>query len=147
MVRQNKGGMDDISSVTETEVVPLLEEEVLIGKREITTGKVRIRSVVETFEEMAHATLEGETVEVTRVPVDRVVEEAPATRTEGDVVIVPVLEEVLFVEKRLVLKEELHIRRHATTETVEMPVTLRRQRATVERVAGGEDFQSSEENS
>jgi stress response protein YsnF len=47
---------------------------------------------------------------------------------------VPVLEEVLVVEKRLVLKEELHIRRRATTETVEVPITLRKQRAVVERI-------------
>jgi stress response protein YsnF len=69
------------------------------------------------------------------VPVDRVVETAPETRTEGDVTIVPVLEEVLVVEKRLVLKEELHIRRRVETETAEVPVTLRKQRAIVERLA------------
>jgi stress response protein YsnF len=46
-----------------------------------------------------------------------------------------VLEEVLVVEKRLVLKEELHIRRRVETETVEVPVTLRKQRAVVEREA------------
>ena len=77
---------------------------------------------------------------------DRIVDEAPETRTEGGVTIVPVLEEVLFVEKRLVLKEELHIRRQATTETVEVPVTLRRQRAIVERVSGSDTFNDSEEN-
>jgi stress response protein YsnF len=78
--------------------------------------------------------------------VDRVVSEAPAVRTEGDVTIVPVLEEVLFVEKRLVLKEELHIRRTATTETVEVPVTLRRQRAVIERVDAGASPDTNEEN-
>jgi len=144
MVQQSKNWADDFSSASETEVVPLVEEEAHIGKHEVSTGKVRIRTVTDAVEELAHADLHGEMVEVTRVPVDRVVDEAPQTRTEGGVTIVPVLEEVLFVEKRLVLKEELHIRRQATTETVEMPVTLRRQRAIVERVAGGED--NSEEN-
>ena len=47
--------------------------------------------------------------------------------------IIPVVEEVLVIEKRLVLKEELHIRRRIATETVEVPVTLRNQRAIVER--------------
>jgi len=61
-----------------------------------------------------------------------VVETAPEIRTEGDVTIVPVLEEVLVVEKRLVLKEELHIRRRIETETVEVPVILRKQRAIIE---------------
>jgi stress response protein YsnF len=41
----------------------------------------------------------------------RMVETAPEIRTESDVTILPVVEEVLVVEKRLVLKEELHIRR------------------------------------
>ena len=49
--------------------------------------------------------------------------------------IVPVLEEVLVVQKQLVLKEELHIRRRVETEAVEVPVSLRKQRAIVERVA------------
>lgn len=146
MLRPNKNGADDLSSAAETEVVPLLQEEVHIGKREVSAGKVRIRTATETFEEIARETLQGETVEVTRVPVDRIVDEAPETRTEGGVTIVPVLEEVLFVEKRLVLKEELHIRRQATTETVEVPVTLRRQRAIVERVPGSDTFNDSEEN-
>jgi stress response protein YsnF len=62
------------------------------------------------------------------------VETPPAVRTDGDVVIVPILEEVLVVEKRLVLKEELHIRRQVNHEDVEVPVTLRKQRAVIERL-------------
>ena len=67
------------------------------------------------------------------MPVGCIVETAPDVRTEGDLTIVPVVEEVLVVEKRLVLKEELHIRRTSQTEVVEVPVTLRKQRAVVER--------------
>ena len=48
--------------------------------------------------------------------------------------IIPILEEVLVVEKRLVLKEELHIRRSVTREDIEVPITLRKQRAMVERL-------------
>lgn len=121
------------------ERIPLLEEEVRIGKRVVSRGKVRIRTVTETAQEMARATLQGEEVEVERVPVDRVVDAVPDIRSEGDLVIVPVVEEVLVVEKRLVLKEELHIRRRATVEEVEQPVEIRRQRAVVERIEGEED--------
>lgn len=121
----------------ESQTIPLIEEEVRIDKREISTGRVRIRTLVETVEENVRADLKGEEVEVTRVPMDRVVTEAPAIRTEGDVTIIPVLEEVLFVEKRLVLKEELHVRRLATEESVEIPVALRKERASIERVPSG----------
>ena len=117
------------------EVVPLVEETATVEKRQVVTGRVRVQTVTDTVEELAHADVQRETVEVTRVPIDKMVETAPEIRTDGDVTIVPVLEEVLVVEKRLVLKEELHIRRRVETETVEVPVTLRKQRAIVEREA------------
>jgi stress response protein YsnF len=124
----------DIGLETE-EVLPLVEETATVHKREVVTSKVRVRTITDTTEELARANLQSDSVEVTRVPVDKAVETAPEIRTEGDVTIVPVLEEVLVVTKQLVLKEELHIRRRVETETVEVPVTLRKQRAVVEREA------------
>ena len=117
------------------EVIPLVEETATVGKRQVVTGRVRVQTVTDTIEEVAQANVQRESVEVTRVPIDRMVDTAPEVRTEGDVTILPVVEEVLVVEKRLLLKEELHIRRRVETETVEMPVTLRKQRAVVEREA------------
>lgn len=116
------------------ERIPLVEEEVRLDKEERVTGRVRIRTVTDEDEEIVRATLDEEAVEVERVPIGRTVDVAPDIRTEGDVTIIPVVEEVLVVEKRLVLKEELHIRRHVSTENVEVPVTLRKQRAVVERI-------------
>ena len=107
------------------EVIPIVEE--------VVTGRVRVRTLTETVEELARAEVQREDVDVTRVPIDKVVESAPQIRTEGDVTIIPVVEEVLVVEKRLLLKEEVHIRRRIATETVEVPVALRKQRAIVER--------------
>ena len=142
---QSRRGLAGAPAQSEEFVVPILEEEARVEKRRVTTGKVRIRSVVEDVEEIAQATLEEETVDIARVPVDRIVDEVPAVRTENGVTIVPILEEVLFVEKRLVLKEELHIRRRVSSETVEVPVTLRKERAVVERVPPVGDIVSDEE--
>jgi stress response protein YsnF len=47
--------------------------------------------------------------------------------------IVPIFEEVMVVEKQLLLKEELHIRKRSEVNTVEAPVTLKRQWADVDR--------------
>jgi stress response protein YsnF len=105
-----------------------------------------VRSVVDTIEEVARAALAEDRVEVTRVPLNREVSAAPSVRTEGEVTIVPVMEEVLVVEKRLVLKEELHIRRGVTHENVEVPITLRKQRAVIERLtADGQVITEDEE--
>jgi hypothetical protein len=64
-----------------------VEETATIGKREVVTGRVRVRTVTDTLEELARADVQRETVEVTRVPVDRMIESSPEIRTEGDVTI------------------------------------------------------------
>ena len=74
-------------------------------------------------------------VEVVRVPRGEAVFVVPAVREEGDTLIVPVIEEVLVVERRLVLKEEIRIRRVATTERKQGPVTLRSEDVVVTRNA------------
>jgi stress response protein YsnF len=98
---------------------------------------------VDVEQGLAEATLTEEFVEVTRVPMDRVVEEMPDVRTEGDLTIVPVVEEVAVVVKRLVLKEEVHIKRRMRTRDVAVPVELRRERAVVERLPGPEPGEES----
>lgn len=135
-----------MADADEERVVPLIDEELRVEKRSVVTGKVRVRSVAEAIEEVARASLNEERIEITRVPIGREVDTAPAIRTEGDVTVVPVLEEILVVEKRLVLKEELHLRRIVTQEHVEVPVTLRKQRAVIERVGVGPDQRDNEED-
>jgi uncharacterized protein (TIGR02271 family) len=117
-----------------TGAIALTEEELRVDKRLVTAGKLRVRTVVDAFEEVVRETLESERFEVNHVPIDREVQAAPVVRTEGDVLIIPVTEEILVVEKRLILKEELHVRRLVSEESVEIPVTVRKQRAVVERM-------------
>jgi stress response protein YsnF len=71
--------------------------------------------------------------------VDRVVAlaEAPSARQEGDTLIIPVLEEVLVVEKRVRIKEEIHVTRTAREEPYRATVALRSEQVAVERLAPG----------
>ena len=121
---------------TTSERIPLIEEQLRVGKRTVETGRVQIRTVVDESRVWIREDLQREEVEVVRVPIDQPIDTVPQIRTEGDVMIVPVVEEVLVVEKRLILKEELHVHRRRTVEHVEEPVTLRRTRAEVERISG-----------
>jgi uncharacterized protein (TIGR02271 family) len=115
-------------------IVPLIEEQVKVEKRWATTGKVRVVAHTETVEELARAVLYGEAVEVQTVALDQTVSgAAPVIRTEAGVTIIPVLEEVLVVEKRLVLRREIRIHKRSTSEVVEVPVRLRKQQVKVER--------------
>jgi uncharacterized protein (TIGR02271 family) len=114
--------------------LPIFEEQAAVRKHRVATGRVRVRTETESEHVVVPADLAGEAADVERIPIGAEIDEVPLVRTEGDTTVIPVVEEILVVEKRLVLKEEIHIRRRPTRETVEVPVTLRRQRAQVERL-------------
>jgi uncharacterized protein (TIGR02271 family) len=120
-------------------VLPLVEEEARVDVRAVTTGRVTVRTVTDAVQDMARIALSGEDVEIERIPVGRRIDAPPPVREENGVVIVPVIEEVAVVETRLVLREELRIRRRETSSVVEIPVTLRRQRAEIERLPASDD--------
>ena len=121
-------------------VIPFAEEAVTVSKREVETGRVRVALTTETETVIARETLRGSTVEVERVPVGRTLaenESPPQSREEGDTLIVPLVEEVAVVVKRLVLREEVRLRFVATEAPFAEAVDVRRQRAAVERAPPG----------
>ena len=115
-------------------VIPVFEEELSVAKRVVETGRVRVSRVTHDHQQMVDELLQHEKVEVERIPIGRQVEAMPPMRTEGDVTIIPVVEEVLKVERHLILKEEVHIRRSTQTERFQESVTLRRQEAQITRL-------------
>jgi stress response protein YsnF len=122
------------------EVLPLVEEQVHVSKRQVTS-RVRVTTVTDQCEEIIPQDLVTETIRTERVAINRVLEpgeQIPQTRTEGDVTIVPVFEEIVVVARKLVLVEEIHLHRERTTDRVEHSVTLRKQRAVVERIDDAE---------
>lgn len=121
-------------STDETAKLQLVEETVSLEKEDFVTGRVRVSTATTLVDEVARATLSGEQVDVIRHRIDREISSVPMVRTEGDTTIIPVVEEIVVVEKRLVLVEEIHIRRTATSEDVEVPVTLRKQQAVIEQL-------------
>ncbi len=111
----------------------LLEETVEVGRRRIETGRVRVRTRTIERPVQLDESLTQERVEVFRVKIGRQVDDMPPIREEDGVTIVPVVEEVLVVERRLMLVEEVHLRRVHHTEKYQEVVTLRSQEAVIER--------------
>ena len=111
----------------------LLAEELAVERRRVETGRVRVEVVTREHQELVDVPLAREEVVLERVPIDRVVDTIPSVRQDGDTIIVPVVEETFVVERRLRLKEELHVKRIRTTEQHRENVTLRRQEAVVSR--------------
>lgn len=114
--------------------IPLVEERLEVGKREVQTGGVRVSTRVREREEVVDLPLKREAVEVERVAVGRVVETVPEVRREGDTLIVPLVEEVLVVEKRLVLREEVRVTTRRSLAHQPQRVKLRSEEAEIERL-------------
>ena len=124
-------GRDPVAS--QPEVLRLHEETAQISKVSRVSGEVSVSTRTLTRDELVSQDLAHTNVEVTTVPIGRAVDAIPAVREEGDVTIFPVMEEVLVIERRLMLKEEVHIRKVRTTERHQETVTLRYQEAVVSR--------------
>lgn len=112
--------------------VPIVEETVTLSKREVKTGHVRVRTIVEEHIENVVADLSRERIGITRRPVERQVDAAPVPYDEDGAWIVPVVEERLVVEKRLYVVEEIVMRRSRTSDAVEIPTAVRSMRAVIE---------------
>ena len=113
--------------------IPIVQEEAHVFKRAVTTDRVTVRTGAEEHQVFIRDELVRGQVTVQRFAVEREVATAPPIRTEGEVTIIPVVEERLVVEKRLFLVEELHLTRETALERVEVPATLRRTRVDIER--------------
>ena len=115
--------------------IEVVEEEAVVNKREVETGRVRVSKTVNQREEIIDVPTITEEVEVVRVPINRPIDAAPQIRTEGDTTIIPVVAEEIVVQKRLVLREEIHLKLRRTQSHNPQSVTLRSEDVKVDRVA------------
>ena len=119
---------------TERDFIPVVEETATVSTRQVVSGRVRIATQTEEINHLLPTDLASVEVDVVRVPIDRRIETIPDVVTEGEVTIIPVVEERLVVTRELYLREEIYVRRIERTETVDVPATTRRQTVQIERL-------------
>jgi uncharacterized protein (TIGR02271 family) len=115
-------------------VLPVIVEELDVHTQRVETGTVRITKRVQEREVLVDEPLWRDEVDITRVPMQRVVDGPIPVRTEGDTTILSLVEEVLVVEKRWMLREEIHIRTPRIETHQPQRITLRSEDVQVERV-------------
>jgi uncharacterized protein (TIGR02271 family) len=115
-------------------VLPVLHEVLDMHTVPREMGRVRIRKTVHEREELVDPPLLREELVIERIPVNRVVEGPISMRSEGETLIIPVLEEVLVIEKRLLLKEEVRITTRRLEARAPQRVVLRREEVIVDRI-------------
>jgi uncharacterized protein (TIGR02271 family) len=115
----------DVGTAGVEERIPLVEEQIVVGKREASRGHVRIRSyVVETPVE-EQVTLHQERVDIERRPVDRPVEPGDEAFHERVIEATETSEEAV-VSKEARIREEVVVRKEAEERTETVRDTVRR---------------------
>lgn len=125
------------SSGQNTVTLPVSEEVLAVSTRLVDTGRgVRIHKTVQSGPVHVDETLVQDEIDVQHIAIDRTLDQGealPATRYEGDVLIIPVCEEILVVERRMRLKEELHVTRLRRETSHTETVMLKTEHVSIER--------------
>jgi stress response protein YsnF len=114
--------------------IPIHAEELSISRRQAAGATLRASTVTREDEHLVDEMLTHQRVEIERIPIDRPVDVMPPVRQEGDTTILSVVEETIIVERRLILKEEVRIRRLHILQRHQEAVVLRQQEAVITRV-------------
>jgi uncharacterized protein (TIGR02271 family) len=135
--REDDTAARDRDASTEKDVLPVVSEELKVDKRAVETGTVRVSTRTREREETVDVPLRRDEVDIERVAVNKIVDAWVPVRMEGDATIIPVLEETLVVEKRLLLREEVRVRLKTREEHRPQRVRLRGEDVVVERIPAG----------
>ncbi len=96
-------------------VIPLIAEELAVGKAQVETGRVRVRRETEEHVQTVTVPLTDVRWEVEHIPIDQVVETQPEIRQVGDTIVFPMVEERMVVRRELWLREEVHVHKVSST--------------------------------
>lgn len=118
---------------TAEEIIPVIQEDVVIGTERATTGTVRVRTVIHQDEHAIDEPVTMTDVEVKRVPVDLWTDEPIADRVEGDTRIISVHREEVIVQRRLHVVEEVHVTLRRREERHREIVRTRQTQVVVDR--------------
>lgn len=115
-------------------ILPVIEEQLRVDKKVVEKDSVRIIKKVHEEEVPVTTPYFSEEVNVEHIPVNKYVDERalPQIRMEGDKTIIPVLKEVVVVEKKIILVEELHVTKHQIQHTSTENITLRKEEIVIE---------------
>ena len=101
------------------------------------TGRIQVSTATHLREQLVDEILAEDHAQIKRIVIGKIIEDMPSIRQEGNTTIIPVVEEVLVTEKKLFLKQEIHITRITTTSRHQETILLRHQDAVISRLPAG----------
>ncbi|RYE29224.1 MAG: DUF2382 domain-containing protein [Sphingobacteriaceae bacterium] len=117
---------DPVEEESSAKKIALIEEHLKIDVKQVETGLVQLHKKVVSEVVTQQIPVLSEEILIEHKPVNQYIENLPAVRVEGDTTIISVVKEVLVVEKRLLLVEEIHLTKTRTETTATVTETLRK---------------------
>ncbi len=123
-------------------VIPIIQEELIVGKQEVERGGVRVNVGVEEVPVQEQVTLREENVQVERRPVNRPVSDADMTALQSGPIEVRETAEQAVVSKEARVVEEVTVAKDVEERTETIRDTVRRVEVDVEQVPGSTNVRS-----
>lgn len=111
----------------------VIHEQVQIDKKVVETSVVQLTKKVSEDRQVIDLPSSREEIMVERVARNQYVDTPPSVRYEGDTMIIPVLQEVIVTQKKILLVEEVYVTKHRVHEHRSEEVVLRKETVVVER--------------
>ncbi len=134
----SEGANPEQSSAVEEERIPIVEEEMHVGKRQVERGGARVRSYIRETPVHEQVNLREEHLSIERRPVNKtVIGEMDGHMLRERNIEMTETAEVPVVEKEARVTEEMVIRKTADERTEDVEGTVRRTEVEVDDTAGG----------
>jgi uncharacterized protein (TIGR02271 family) len=122
----------------ESEVIPVIKEDLQVGKREVETGGIRLRSRVVEEQVSEDINLRQERVDIERREVDRTATEEDLRRAEAEIEMRE-REEVPVVNKEARVVEEISLNKEVTERDETIRGSVRNTEVDIDRKDSDED--------
>lgn len=143
-VEHERGGpfqnLPDSGKVPNATVIQEIEESLHIEKRVVEKDGYRLTKVVKTHQQLVDEELRDHRIEIEHRAIGQQLPSGvamPEPHYEGDTLVIPVIEEILVTQKRLLLIEEVRITRIQSSHRSQATVELRKEIIEIEQLADG----------
>lgn len=114
-------------------IVPVIAEQLHVDAVPVLKGGVRVIKKTVGEEQLIEQELRRDHVEVKRVAVNRIVDGPQDVIRSGNTTIIPIVQEIVRVERQWVVTEEIHLVRTEKVDLYQERIVINHEEATVER--------------
>ncbi len=122
-----------MGSEKEEIIVPVIAEQLHVDAVPVLKGGVRVIKRIIGEEQLIEQELRRDHIDVKRLKVYRIVDGPQESVQSGNTTIIPIVEEIIRVERQWVVTEEIYITRTEESAVHQETIVLNREEATVER--------------